>query len=72
LRRLSLSFLDHAVPACILLTIVLSLGAAWYVRAEVRAGGTGFPLDDSWIHLQFARHIALDGQLAFNRFEPSS
>lgn len=72
MRRLSLSFLDHAVPACILLTIVLSLGAAWYMRAEVRAGGTGFPLDDSWIHLQFARHIALDGQLAFNRFEPSS
>jgi hypothetical protein len=53
--------------------MVVILGALWYVRAErLVANGLGFPLDDSWIHLQFARHVAEDGELAFNRHEPSA
>lgn|GEM_PF-200711 len=29
-------------------------------------GGLGWPLDDSWIHLQFARNLAAGGGLAYN------
>lgn len=32
-------------------------------------GGLGWPLDDSWIHLQFARHLAAGGGLAYNAGE---
>lgn len=35
-------------------------------------GGLGFPLDDAYIHLQFARHLWEDGQMAFNRGVTSS
>lgn len=34
--------------------------------------GPGFPLDDTYIHLQFARRLAEEGQLAFNAHQPSS
>jgi len=32
-------------------------------------GGLGWPLDDSWIHLQFARNLAAGGGLAYNSGE---
>jgi hypothetical protein len=32
-------------------------------------GGLGWPLDDSWIHLQFARNLAAGGGLAYNAGE---
>ena len=34
-------------------------------------GRAGFPLDDSFIHLQFARNLFHDGQMAFNPGVPS-
>ncbi|HEV2852559.1 MAG TPA: hypothetical protein VHC97_07120 [Thermoanaerobaculia bacterium] len=33
-------------------------------------GGLGFPLDDSWIHLQFARNLANGFGLSYNPGEP--
>lgn len=49
---------------------LLSLGygaaVAWWV------GAPALPLDDAFIHLQFARNLAEAGQMAFNRGEPSS
>ncbi len=33
-------------------------------------GGLGFPLDDSWIHLQFARNLSLGDGLTYNPGEP--
>lgn len=43
-------------------------GAALYAWTEWRATGgvLGFPLDDSWIHLQFARNLAAGEGLAFD------
>lgn len=36
------------------------------VEAWLLSGDLGFPLDDSWIHLQFARNLASGGGLAYN------
>ena len=46
-----------------------------YLLAEVGAlaplgGGLGFPLDDSWIHVAFARSLAAGDGLAINPGEP--
>jgi hypothetical protein len=41
--------------------------AEWQV-----ADGWGFPLDDAWIHLQFARNLAAGDGLSFNAGEPSA
>ncbi len=48
-------------------------GAALYT-AWVEAGQTaiGFPLDDAWIHLQFARNVAEGHGFSFNPGVPSS
>lgn len=42
-----------------------------FLVAEIHlAGGPGLPLDDSWIHLQLARHLALGQGLTFQPGEP--
>ncbi len=56
----------RTVAGLVLLTVVF---AGLYVEAGRRAAGrVGLPLDDSWIHLQFARNLARGDGLAF---EPS-
>jgi hypothetical protein len=44
---------------------------AFYVAIElIRNGVLGFPLDDPWIHLTFARNLARGWGFAFNQGEP--
>lgn len=54
--------------------VVTTLVAAWwFLVQEWRIAGTlGFPLDDGWIHLQFARALAEGRGLAFNPGEASA
>jgi len=55
------------IAAAFLALLVLYWGIVY-----VTTGGLGFPLDDAYIHLQFARHLWEDGQMAFNPGVPSS
>ena len=53
--------------------LILSLTACLgYLGVELffLDGGLGFPLDDSWIHLQFARNLSLGDGLTYNPGEP--
>lgn len=51
------------IPAAVVACLV-------YVGAELFVvGGLGFPLDDSWIHLQFARNLAEGRGLSYNAGE---
>lgn len=56
-----------AVPALVTLS-----GAAWYLSEALAITAPGFPLDDSWIHLQFARNMAEGAGFAFNPGIPSA
>lgn len=51
-----------------LLLLVALLAAGGYLASEAHllSGHLGFPLDDSWIHLQFARSLARGAGLAYN------
>jgi hypothetical protein len=56
--------------ALLLALVVAGLFAA-YLSAELKQNHEpGFPLDDSWIHLTFARNIARGWGLAYNHGEP--
>ncbi|MFH1416798.1 MAG: hypothetical protein ABII12_00715 [Planctomycetota bacterium] len=48
------------------------LSLAYWLVVALFCGGRGFPLDDAFIHLQFARNLLNDGQMAFNPGVPSS
>jgi hypothetical protein len=50
---------------------VALIAAMRYVAAEQHVG-LGFPLDDGWIHAQFAHNLAAGHGLAFNPGEPST
>src|SRR5436305_696226 len=43
--------------------LLVSLG---YLAAEIHTRGLGFPLDDSFIHLQFAKNLAAGRSLSYN------
>ncbi len=51
----------------LLLALAAVLGAVpWIAEAYLLDGSRGFPLDDSWIHLAFARNLAAGGGLSIN------
>jgi arabinofuranosyltransferase len=53
----------------IVLAAALPLGLL-LLRERAIAGAAGFPLDDSWIHLVFARNLAEGAGFAFNPGQP--
>jgi len=58
-------------PRSLLLALVVAGLFAAYLSAELAQNHEpGFPLDDSWIHLTFARNLARGWGFAYNRGEP--
>jgi len=42
-----------------------------YISPVLTYSSIGFPLDDSWIYVVFARHFVSSGEIAFNLGHPS-
>src|ERR1051325_11139025 len=56
---------DRLADRVDVLAAVLHL-TLFVVREHQIAGASGFPLDDSWIHLQFARNLAEGAGFSYN------
>ena len=48
-----------------ILTAAVAAGSIFNLLESKLIDSFGFPLDDSWIHLTYARNLAEDGQWAF-------
>jgi hypothetical protein len=49
-----------------------AISVAYLTAMRIAGGQIGLPTDDAYIHLQFARNLVEDGQMAFNRGVRSS
>jgi hypothetical protein len=59
-------------PQAGMLALAALLAAGIYLIAAWRTVGLGFPLDDSWIHLTYARNLAELGRWVFLPGQPSA
>ena len=59
------------LPGAVALCLAFSLGLVLHAHS-VNAGVDGFPLDDPWIHLTYARNLYLHGSFTYFPGDPSS
>jgi arabinofuranosyltransferase len=58
--------------AAVALVVAGVAATLWYASERADVTAKGFPLDDAWIHLQFARNLAEGHGYSFNPGIPSS
>jgi len=56
----------------LILALAAAISLAAYLSVSALVSHVGFPLDDSWIHLTYARNLALRGEWAFMPGVPSN
>jgi hypothetical protein len=59
------------IPIWGILLLAGLAAAGGFLYASSRVQGPGFPLDDAWIHLTYARNLGLHGEWAFVPGKPS-
>ena len=54
--------------ACVALSLAAALAVYWIAEGRIAGAASlsSFPLDDSWIHLHFARNLAEGAGFAYN------
>ena len=60
------------VLAASVAVIIAALMAVYLLVSRRAAGESGFPLDDSWIHVRFAQNLARGYGFSFNPGQPAS
>src|SRR5512139_3169352 len=64
--------LNRRIDPWVVLAIVSLIAVLYYLVASALIFRVGFPLDDSWIHLTYARNLAEHGEWAFRLGERSA